>query len=63
MPGCPMNHLQQEEIITRPSAVPALSLQIELAAGNQRGTSAFSPFPAPPTGSEWASDQLYPSAT
>lgn len=34
MPRCPMNHLQQKGLITLPSAVPDLSLQIELAAGN-----------------------------
>lgn len=47
VPGCPMNHLQQEEIITLPSAVPALSLQIELAAGNGPGALSLLPLSCP----------------
>lgn len=56
VPGCPVNHLQQEEIFTLPSAVPALGLQIELAAGRP-GASAFPPVPALRTRSEWARDR------
>lgn len=42
MPGCPMNHLQQEESVTLPSAAPALSLQVGPAAGCGSWTLAFS---------------------
>lgn len=62
VPGCPMNHLQREEIISLPSAVPALSLQIEPAAGNQAEDLSLLPLSCP-AHRKWVSLGCSPSCS
>lgn len=51
VPGYPVTHLQKGPS-TLPSAIPALRLQSELAAGDGPATVTLSPFAIPPLRSD-----------